>query len=277
MHKFEEITPYEFKEEQKRASIIYLSTGPLEFHEECNALGVDAFKGYDWCLAAAERTGGIVFPAMPLGVKCGLPRFEGDNNYLERDEIRDIMTGAVKLHGRFGGPGLFTSFTLCKNIFKELLQNFAEDLNFKLCVFVGTHGPNGTLCNEIVAECGGTVSGMKVMPVRTLQYNLDVIQEYYKKKNIQRISHGGLWEAAFNYAMNPDFFHPEYLDASKYPQTYGPLTEEFYEGCIRPVISEYRQMTPEFAKKLRETTIERMAADVLKVYRSIADGSRQEL
>ena len=33
MHKFEEITPYEFKEEQKRASIIYLSTGPLEFQD----------------------------------------------------------------------------------------------------------------------------------------------------------------------------------------------------------------------------------------------------
>ena len=51
-------------------------------------------------------------------------------------------------------------------------------------------------------------------------------------------------ESAFNYAMNPDYFHPEYLNASEYPQSYGALTEEFYEGCIRPVLSEYRQLTP---------------------------------
>ena len=60
LHKYEELTPFEFNREKERASIIYLASGPLEFHEECNALGVDAFKGYDWCLAAAEKTGGIV-------------------------------------------------------------------------------------------------------------------------------------------------------------------------------------------------------------------------
>ena len=62
MHKYEELTPYEFDQEKERASIIYVAAGPLEYHEECNILGLDTNKGYDWCLAAAEITGGICFP-----------------------------------------------------------------------------------------------------------------------------------------------------------------------------------------------------------------------
>ena len=46
MHKYEELTPYEFDQEKKRASIIYAAAGPLEYHEECNALGIDPCKGY---------------------------------------------------------------------------------------------------------------------------------------------------------------------------------------------------------------------------------------
>ena len=66
MHKFEELTPYEFDREKERASIIYAAAGPVEYHEECNALGIDPCKGYQWCLDAAEITGGIVFPMIPF-------------------------------------------------------------------------------------------------------------------------------------------------------------------------------------------------------------------
>jgi len=233
-------------------------------------LGIDAFKGYDWCLAAAERTGGIVFPPIPLGPTIEPPEKETDPVIFdERDRIRDIMAGKVKLRGIFGTPSLFSSQKLCRALFSELLENFAQDLKFKLCVFVGTHGPSGILCRRMVEECGGTIYGMKVMAVGSLQYNLCDIQKYYKEQNIRRISHGGLWEASLNYAMNPDYFHPEYLDASKYPQTYGSLTDDFYEGCIRPVISEYRKLTPEFAATLRQITIDRLTEDVLKHYREI--------
>lgn len=274
LHKYEELTPYEFAREKERASIIYLASGPLEFHEGCNAMGVDAFKGYDWCLAAAGITGGIVFPPVPIGPCTAPPRFEGDINFQERGGIRDVMSGKTHFRGRFGPPSLFTSYSVCHAFFSELLEAFAQDLKFKLCVFVGSHGPSGDLCRRIVRECGGTVSGMEVMPVGSLDYNRDVIQAYYAEKGVKRISHGGLWESAFNYAMNPDYFHPEYLDASEYPQSYGALTEEYYEGCIRPVLSEYRQLTPEFARELRRITVERLAEDVLKHYQKLEHSGR---
>ena len=66
MHKYEELTPFEFNQEKERASIIYVSAGPMEYHEECNVLGIDPLKGYQWCLEAAEITGGIVFPMLPV-------------------------------------------------------------------------------------------------------------------------------------------------------------------------------------------------------------------
>ena len=36
MRKHEELTPYEFDREKERASIVYVSAGPLEYHEESN-------------------------------------------------------------------------------------------------------------------------------------------------------------------------------------------------------------------------------------------------
>ena len=38
----------------------------MEYHEEANAMGLDLLKGYQWCLDAAEITGGIVFPPLPV-------------------------------------------------------------------------------------------------------------------------------------------------------------------------------------------------------------------
>ena len=110
---------------------------------------------------------------------------------------------------------------------------------------------------------------MLVMAVGSLDYNMDLIQEFYAENNIERINHGGLWEAAINYAINPEYFQPELLDETKYPQHYGALKEEMFEGCVRPVKSEYRKFTPELARKLFDTTVERFAADVLNNYNKI--------
>ena len=100
-----------------------------------------------------------------------------------------------------------------------------------------------------------------------------------------------MWEAAYNYAVNPEYFQMKYLDKDKYPQHYGALTEEYYSdegpvthgpeedympaswksgiGCLRPFLSEYRKFTPEFAEELERITVERMAQEVSEKYASI--------
>ncbi|MCK9506546.1 MAG: hypothetical protein M0Q95_20485, partial [Porticoccaceae bacterium] len=119
-------------------------------------------------------------------------------------------------------------------------------------------------------KIAGDFRGMRVMAVGSLDYNMDIIKEFYAENNIGRINHGGAWETAINYALNPEYYQPQYLDAEKYPQHYGPLAEEHYEGCLRPVRSEYRKITPELAHKLFDVTLQRFAADVLENYKKIA-------
>ena len=153
MHKYEELTPYEFDREKERASIVYVSAAPLEYHEECNVLGADTNKGYDWCLAAAEITGGIVFPMLPIAPA-------GHRPHRSREELR----------GRYGDPhfreeyaesfgsmypSMFFSREACYGVYEELLEMLALELQFKLCVFVGSHAPAGQIIKEIIAKANG--------------------------------------------------------------------------------------------------------------------------
>lgn len=271
MHKYEELTPYEFDREKERASIIYLSAGPLEFHEECNAVGIDLLKGYDWCLGAAEITGGIVYPALSLAPQTERSVREGVIEYMEREGIRSMMAGR-NIPGRFPSPSQFTSVSVCRSVYRELLECFSEDMGFRLCVFVGSHGPAGDLCREIVREAGGSFGEMKVMAVGSLDYCRDFILEEYAV-NCLKICHGGLWETAFNYAMNPEYVQFKYLDPP-YPQKFGPLAEDYHKGSIRPVRREYRSFSPEFAEKLRTITVRRFAEDVLRTYNAIGKPRR---
>jgi len=270
MQKYEELLPYEFEQEKKRASIIYLASGPMEYHEECNALGIDPCKGYQWCLEAAEITGGIVFPMLPIAPAGVPPHFTRGEIRKYAEDHPPCKGDYLPLPGLY--PGLFISREVCHALYKELLECFAQDLKFKLCVFVGSHGPAGDMCSQITEEMGGTVHGMKIMPVRSLQFNMDVVQEFYKEHHIERISHGGLWEAALNYAIKPEYLQTKFLDPEKYPQMYGALKEDFSDGLLRPVLSEFRKFTPGFAKKIHDATVRRLADAVMENYRGLEEG-----
>ena len=281
MHKYEELTPYEFDREKERASIIYVAAGPMEFHEECNALGIDPCKGYQWCLEAAEITGGIVFPMLPIAP-------EGFKVYLSREELKarygepHFTDEYARLPGLY--PSMYFGKEVCRALYMELLEMFAIELQFKLCVFVGSHGPASHMIKDIVMEetpgdfsnynggwerLSGDFHGMQVMAIGSLDYNLDRIKEFYAEQDLKRVSHGGLWETALNYAVNPEYVQLDQLDESKYPQHYGALKEEFFEGCLRPVKSEYQKLSPELAKELHDLTVQRFAADVLEHYKAV--------
>ena len=303
MHKYEDLTPNEFDMEKEKASIIYLASGPLEYHEGCNALGVDLLKGYNWCLKAAEKTGGIVFPPLPVAPDWVWPLDNWDQLRARWKTVRFGEYTRVPLLY----PGVMFSRDTTERVFRELLETFSDFLGFKLCVMVGSHGPSGQLVKNIIARenghCtekeqapkefskGGKYRNMEVLTVGSLDYSIDFIREHYEKNKIARIGHGGMWEAAYNYAVNPEYFQMKYLDKDKYPQHYGALTEEYYSdegpvthgpeedympaswksgiGCLRPFLSEYRKFTPEFAEELERITVERMAQEVSEKYASI--------
>ena len=283
MHKYEELTPYEFDREKERASIVYVGAGPLEYHEECNILGLDTNKGYDWCLEAAEVTGGIVFPMLPIAPAGAPPHW---NRERMREEYKKPHFRA-HYEENFASiyPGMFFSREACWAVYEEMLEMFADELGFKLCVFIGSHYPASALIKEIVAKYNGVdvsqthkngavcgdFHGMRVIAAGSADYCKDFLADFNAKNGIPSNLHGGVWEMAMNYAINPDYYHPEYLDETKYPQHFGPLQEDYAEKPTRPCKKEFAKFTPEFAYELKKVVVDNMVADVLKTYKEITD------
>ena len=281
MHKFEELTPWEFDQEKEHASIIYIAAGPMEYHEECNALGIDPCKGYAWCLYAAEKAGGIVFPLVPFAPDGGRP-FQDQATLRERWNTCKFgeYTRTPLIY-----PSVYSSREVCVPLYRELLETFAVEHKFKLCVFFGSHAPAGDIIKMILEEeaaangikpdikpkgaVTGDYKGMRVLATGSLDFNRDIVRKIYDENGIKRISHGGLWESAINKAVNEEYFQEKYLDETIYPQHYGVLKDEEAEGIVRPVKSEYKKMTDEIAKTLFETTAERFTQAVIDEYSKV--------
>ena len=283
MHKYEELTPYEFDREKERAPIIYVGAGPLEYHEECNILGLDTNKGYDWCLAAAERTGGIVFPMLPVAPAGGIPH----KNRQQLREMYKLPRYREHYEENFPSlyPSMFFSREACWAVYEEMLEMFADELGFKLCVFMGTHNPAGRLIKEIVAVNNGVeppspyseevfygdFHGMRVIAANSLDYCRAFLKDFNEKNGIPTNLHGGVWEMAMNYAINPDYYHPEYLDETKYPQHFGALQEDYSENANRPCKKEFTLFKPEFAQEIKQVVVGNLVKDVLKNYKEITE------
>ena len=61
-HKFEELTAPELTTVLEQTSLVYVPVGSLEFHGPHLPLGMDTIHVYEFCLRAAEQTGGVVLP-----------------------------------------------------------------------------------------------------------------------------------------------------------------------------------------------------------------------
>ena len=144
-HKYEELLPEEFYEEQNRASIVYLPIGAPEEHGLQNVLAVDPWTAYEVCLRAADHSGGIVYPIIPFAPA-------GHPSWSHEELRRRAADGAP--------PSCFVSRELCKSLYIELMETLA-DLGFKVCMACGGHWPAEVLLKEIDKELGGTIQGMK--------------------------------------------------------------------------------------------------------------------
>jgi len=251
MHKYEELFPDEFDAEIKKCPIIYCTFAPVEYHGVHGALGMDPVKGYDICLRAAAISGGIVFPIIPIAPSGRPPK--------NRDEIRRMAYVSY--------PSVFTSIDICEKLYYELFETFAEDIGFKVCVVMGSHGPAGDLSKKI-AEATPVLKGMKIIGAGSLTHNMDLVQAENKRLGISRISHGGMWESAMFMASNPEFVNPEKLKNvapganERYRiETHGPEAVPDYE--------EIKKVSLEFGEKLVQTTAERIAKEAIKALKEI--------
>jgi creatinine amidohydrolase/Fe(II)-dependent formamide hydrolase-like protein len=163
-HKYEELLPEEFYEEQRRAPIIYLPIGAPEEHGLQSVLAVDPWTAYEACLRAVAISGGIVYPIIPFA-PAGLPPWS-------REQLRDGTHDAAP-------PSCFISVELCRSLYIELMESLA-DLGFKSCIACSGHYPGDVLLQEMQKELQGTVRGMKFWgggPASLLRDATDKLEE----------------------------------------------------------------------------------------------------
>jgi len=173
---------------------------------------------------------------------------------MNRDEIRKI---ACECH-----PSVFTSVDICEKLYCELFESFAEDIGFKVCVAMGSHGPAGALVRKI-AEATPVIKGMKIVKTGSLSHNMDVVNAEYERLGIARISHGGMWESAMYMVSNPEFVNPGKLK-NAVPGSYEKYMIKTHGAHTVPNYDEIKKVSLEFGERLVQTTAERIAADALE-------------
>jgi len=244
-HKYEELLPEEFYQEQRRAPIVYLPIGAPEEHGLQSVLAVDPWTAYEVCLRAADRAGGIVYPVIPFA-PAGHPAWS-------REELRRRAAEAAP-------PSCFVSRELCRMLYVELMESLA-DLGFKACLAFSGHYPGDALLQEIEKEFAGTIRGMKFWGGGTVSLLRDALKELDKQQPLAG-GHGMMWETSIVMALNE-----HWVDLSRVDRILSsPLTHQLKKQPPQR-IAAIKSASAEFGNRYLNLAAERLAnraAELLK-------------
>jgi creatinine amidohydrolase len=123
--RYEEMTVEEVEAALEERPLVYVPIGSLEYHGCHLPVGLDTLHAHLFCLAAAERTAGVVLPPTYWGTR-GHESYEG-SVLLGEDTISRLVRNILE---RLGGLG-YRLIVLCTGHYPEvqgaLLQGVAEE------------------------------------------------------------------------------------------------------------------------------------------------------
>jgi len=190
--RFEELTARGMTEALEQTSLVYVPIGSIEFHGPHLPLGMDTIHAYEFCLRAAERTGGLVLP----------PTYWNAN-------------------GHVGWPGsLLVSDRTFRALVKDIFRLLAEQ-HVKLVVATTGHWParQGKAIDKLAKEA------MKKNPDAPRILVLDPFGCHPTDKDP---GHAGARETSLMLALRPDLVHIETL--SEHPDAFDGIGEDAGEG-----------------------------------------------
>lgn len=92
----ERLRPHQITEALQEASLIYLPLGTIEWHCYHLPVGLDALTAHGLCLQAAERTGGLVWPALYYGTGGDHGNFPWTVMMPDAAEIETLLTFTLR-------------------------------------------------------------------------------------------------------------------------------------------------------------------------------------
>ena len=166
---YKELFPDEFDAALSENPLAFLPLGAMEFHGWHDVLGLDSIKAKRLCVLAAERTGGIVLPALSLGYDL-FPK-------LDRAEHKNKA---------------YDTYHIDSNTYQAVLKQYFEDIfdsGFKKLFVLAGHYPNKAMALAASKELLG-----KQIWVYTEADLVDKAGD-----------HAGKWETSLMMALFPEY------------------------------------------------------------------------
>lgn len=166
---YKEMFPEEFKAALANNPLAYLPLGAMEWHGNHNVLGLDSIKANRICQLAAEKTGGVVLPALSLGYDL----------YPDLDHERHPEKS-------------YDTYHIDADTYKKVLEQYFEDIfstGFQKLFVLAGHYPN-----KDIAELAAKKFPDKKIWTMT---EAEIVNEPG--------DHAGKWETSLMLAMFPDY------------------------------------------------------------------------
>jgi creatinine amidohydrolase len=243
---FERMIPEEVLAARRRAAVVFLPVGPLEWHGPHLPLGTDGLAAHHVAVRVARETGGVVLPTMFVGTDSLRPpgrEPEGlgglDLNDAERVVGMDLPGFPVK--------SLYYHETVMGAVIREAVALLKRE-PWELIVLLNGHGgPNHKRMLERIAAEETLPSTAEVLYAQAwmLDEGLDP-------------GHADRFEASIMMALEPDLVHVDRLPARDAPLVYrefGVVNGAAFggqpnEGFAVPDHADPRLSTPEEGRAL---------------------------
>ena len=167
---FEMLRPGEILAEKARCSIVYLPIGPLEWHGPAMPYGTDPLAAWHAAVLSAQRTGGVVLPALFAGTErersAKLLRdvgFEDDSQYIVG---MDVPNNTMK--------SLYWPEEVLGVIVREYLRLLVAQ-GYRLIVLVNGHGASGQIStlDRLAIEFSNTTDSRVIVAMGLGHYEPD--------------------------------------------------------------------------------------------------------
>jgi creatinine amidohydrolase len=251
---FERMIPEEVLAARKRAAVVFLPVGPLEWHGPHLPLGMDGLAAHHVAVRAARETGGVVLPTMFVGTDSLRPRGR------EREGLEALgFTGDERVVGMdfpgFPVKSLYYHETVLGAVIREAVRLLKRE-PWELIVLVNGHGgPNHKRMLQRIAAEETLPSTAEVLYASgaALDETLDP-------------GHADRFEASILMALERDLVHVDRLPARDVPLVYrefGVVNGAAFdghpnEGFAVPDQADPRLSSPEEGQALVDAAVRQL-------------------